>query len=353
MSFNNFKKYALVFTFAGISIITISSCMRDKPEPPKGMEQIKAEEGIPVTVSEVVPTGFTKELTYFSTISAYKETTEMSKISDKIIKINANVGDFVREGQVIMEFPSNNAAMQFDQAKAALDNAEITVKRMKELLDAGEISKQMYDNTNTQYIVSKRNYEQLNQLITIKAPFSGTIISMPYRVGDVPKVNVVLFTVALTNKMIAKVNVSDREIGLIKKGMQAEVTWNGNVYKGVVSLIGLELSPITRSFPIDIEINNPKNELKSGVTVEVKIIIADDSNVIAVDRKFIVHQDNKQYVFVQGDGVAMKREIQTGKESGVMVQITSGLQAGDKLISCCTTFLENGSKIKVESKGNK
>lgn len=353
MSFNDFKKHAIVFTLAIISVFTISACMREKTEPPKSMEQIKSDEGIPVTITEIVPTGFTKELAYFATLNAYKETTEMAKVSDKILKVNANVGAFVKEGQVIMEFPSNNPIMQYEQAKAALDNAEITVKRMKELLDAGEISKQMYDNANTQYVVSKKNYEQLNQLITVKAPFSGTIISMPFRVGDVPKVNDVLFTVALTNKMIAKVNVSDREIGFIKKGMQADVVWNGNTYKGVVSLIGLELSPITRSFPIEIDINNPKNDLKSGISVEVQIKISDDSNVIAIDRKFIINDNNKQYVFVQGDGVAIKKEIQTGKESGVMVQVTSGLQAGDKLISCCTTFLEDGTKIKVESKGTK
>lgn len=342
-------KYLL---FAGVLIVSLNSCMKEKQEPPKSMEQIKTEEGIPVTITEVMPTGFTKELAYFSTISAFKETVELAKVSDVILKINANVGDFVKEGQTIMQFPSSSPIMQFEQAKAALDNAEITFKRMKELLEAGEISKQMLDNAETQYKVSKRNYEQLNQLITVKAPISGTIISMPYRVGDVPNRDAVLFTVALTNKMIAKVNVSDREIGMIKKGMQAEVIWNGVTYKGTVSLIGLELSPTTRSFPVDIEINNPKNELKSGISVEVKIKISDESNVIVVDRKFILDEDGKKYVFVQNGDVASKREISTGKESGVLVEVVSGLQAGDQLISCCTTFLEDGAKIKVESKGN-
>src|SRR5690606_1785310 len=152
------------FAFAGVIALTMTSCLKEKQEPPKSMEQIKSAEGIPVTITEVMPTGFTKELAYFSTISAFKETVELAKVSDVILKINANVGDFVKEGQTIMQFPSSSPIMQFEQAKAALDNAEITFKRMKELLEAGEISKQMLDNAETQYKVSKRNYEQLNQL---------------------------------------------------------------------------------------------------------------------------------------------------------------------------------------------
>jgi RND family efflux transporter MFP subunit len=353
MNFSNIRNNAKVITFACFIALTLTSCLKDKPEPPKSMEQIKAADGIPVTITEIIPTGFTKELSYFSTLSGYKESVERARVSDQILKINAKVGDFVRENQVIMEFPSNNPVMQYEQAKAALDNAATTLKRMKELLDAGEISQQMVDNTNTQYIVAKRNFEQMNQIIAAKAPISGTIISMPVRVGDVPKFEAVLFTVAITNKMIAKVNISDREIGMIKKGMPADVTWNGNVYRGTVSLIGLELSPLTRSFPVEIVINNPKNELKSGITVDVSIKIADDNNVIALDRKFILDEEGKKFVFIEDGGFAKKRQISTGKESGVMVEITNGIQPGDRLISCCTTFLEDGSKIKIESMGNK
>lgn len=349
-----FSKYVTgkMLVFSILLSISVVSCMKEKAEPPKSMEQIKKEEGVPVTVSIIEKTGFTKELSYFATLNAIKESIELAKVSDKIVKINAKIGDNVREDQTIIEFPSNNPALQIEQAKAGLDNAEITLKRMKELLAAGEISQQMYDNTYTQFLVSKRNYEQLNQLIVAKAPVSGTIISMPFRVGDVPRHNDVLFTVANTSKMIAKVNVSDREIGFIKKGMPAEVIWNGKVYKGTVALIGLGLSPMTKSFPVEIEINNPGNQLLSGISVEVKIKLSDDSDLIAIDRKFILDESGKKYIFLDDNGKAAKKEIKTGRESGILVEVVSGLNIGDKLISCCTTFLENGIKIKVDNKGN-
>ncbi|MDX9789693.1 MAG: efflux RND transporter periplasmic adaptor subunit [Candidatus Kapaibacterium sp.] len=353
MNYNRFAAMLRLIVFTGAISLTLTSCLKDEKIPPKSMEQIKAEEGIPVTISEVMPTGFTKELSYFATLIPFKETVEMAKVSDKIVNIHAKVGDVVKEGQVIMEFPSSNPTLQYEQAKAALDNAEITAKRMKELLAAGEIAQQMYDNANTQYIVAKRNFEQLNQLLTIKSPASGTVITMPYRIGDVPKLGEVLFSVAMTNKMIAKVNVSDSEISYIKKGMTAEVRWNGNTYTGIVSLIGLEMSQTTRSFPIEIELNNSKNELRSGVSVEVFIRIAEENQVIAIDRKFILDESGNKFVFVENGGVAAKRQISTGKESGVMVEITSGLNAGDRLISCCTSFLEDGAKIKVETIGNR
>ncbi|MBX3042337.1 MAG: efflux RND transporter periplasmic adaptor subunit [Candidatus Kapabacteria bacterium] len=353
MNYFKFLRSGIFLLLLGTISFTFTSCMKEKVEPPKSMEQIKSEEGIPVTVIEVKTSGFSKELSYFAQLVPIKETVEISKVSDKIIKLNVSVGDYVKEGQIVMEFPSNNPALQYDQAKAALDNAEITVKRMKELLDAGEISQQMYDNTNTQYIVSKRNFEQLNQVINVKAPASGMIINLPYRAGDVPELGKVLFSVANTGKMIAKLNVSDKEIGFIKKGMEADVRWNGSIFKGRVSMIGLEMSPMTRSFPVEIELNNPKNELKSGLSVDVRIKISDESEIIAIDRKYIIDDNDKKFVFVSDNGKSVKKEVTTGKESGVMVEITGGLNVGESLISCCTTFLEDGTKIKVESKGSK
>lgn len=218
---------------------------------------------------------------------------------------------------------------------------------MKELLAAGEISQQNYDNTLTQYQIAKRNFESIDQLVNVRAPISGTVISLPYRVGDVPKHDTKLFTIAQTNKMLAKVKVSDSEIGYIKKGAPAYAKWNGQTFNGRVKDISLSIDPETKSFRVDVEIDNSKNVLKSGMTLDISIKTENKPNIISIERNLILKEGNKNYVFVDNNGIAKKKEVSLGSDFGIFTEILSGLDEGEKLINCCTTFLEDGMKIKV------
>lgn len=343
LKFISKKYYIIILSF----FVLLNSCMKEKTEPPKNLEQIRAEEGLPVEIKVIQKSEFKKELTFYSTIYGINEAFEPVKISDRIIKINTKIGDYVKEGQILIQFPKDNPNLQYEQAKSALDIAEKTLNRMKELLAAGEISQQNYDNTLTQYQIAKRNFESIDQLVNVRAPISGTVISLPYRVGDVPKHDTKLFTIAQTNKMLAKVKVSDSEIGYIKKGAPAYAKWNGQTFNGRVKDISLSIDPETKSFRVDVEIDNPKNVLKSGMTLDISIKTENKSDIISIERNLIIKEGNKNYVFVDNNGIAKKKEVSLGSDFGIFTEILSGLDEGDKLINCCTTFLEDGMKIKV------
>ncbi len=341
------KRINLIAISILIGSFIFTGCMKEEKKAPKSMDQIRAEEGLPVEINQVATSGFSKELTYFTTVSGAKESFKTAMTGDRIVKINAQVGDFVKEDDIIMEFPQNVATLQIEQAKAALDNAEKLFKRMKNLVEAGESPKINLDNAETQYIVSKRNLEQLYQLLYSRAPISGVIIEMPYRVGDVPKMGDPLFTVAQVNKMIAKINVSDEEYKFIRKGMPAIATWNGEEFRGRVTIVGLSMGDRTRSFPIEIEFDNPRNALKSGVTVDVKLKIDNDDSAIVIERKNIREDNGQKFVYVENNGKALRKVVTTGRESSNEVEITSGLNVGDKLITCCMNQLAEGIKLKV------
>ncbi len=338
-----FKLFLMMAIFLSFTM----ACQKEKALPPRSMEQIQAEDGIPVEIATIMPSDFSKELSFFATASGIKETVEYTKVKDQILSIKAKVGDYVNEGQLIMEFPTNNPSLQYEQAKVALDNAEKTYKRMKELLTIGEVSQQIYDNTQAQYLVAKQNMEALDKLVKIKAPISGTIISIPVRVGDVTSNEQALFTIAQLSKMVAKINASDREIKQIKKGMPAQVLWNGYEYKATVTDVGMEMSHYTRSFPIEITIDNPKLTLKSGVTIDVRLKVRETHNTIVIDRKLLLDEGGKNYLFLEKNGKAYKKQVTTGITSGTNIEIIDGISSGDNLITCCTSFLEDGIKVRV------
>lgn len=332
---------AIIFT-----TLFLTSCGDDKPDA-KSMDEIRKEEGIPVQVEEVKYQPFNKYLTFFSKLTGIKEATKGSIVGGKIEKINASVGDYVREKQIIVEFDTYNPGVQYEQAKSAYENLKKNYERVKALLEAGETSQANYDAIETQYIVAKRNYESVRQMLFIEAPFDGILVDIKVNVGDNVKGDVPLFTVSQTNKMRSKIWVSEKEISQFKKGMKAITEYNGQQFIGKVVEISLAMDPAKQAFFVEVEFDNPKGIIKSGVTNEIRILTYEKPNAVIIQRSLVNNDEKGSYVFVVENNKAVKKYITNGNESGLFYEVSNGLRVGDMLVVKGASQLEDGSKVKV------
>lgn len=345
---NSSNKIKLLVSFLLIATVSllINGCGKDE-QTSKSMSQIQEEEGTPVKVTEIKLQPFTKYLSYFSKLSGVKEATRGAIVGGKIEKINFKVGNFVKENQVVVQFPTDQVGAQYEQAKSAFENAQKTYERMKALLEAGETAQANYDAAETQYLVAKSNFEASKDMIFIDAPFDGYLVDLKVNEGDNVKKDSYLFTIAQLYRMKAKIWVTDNEIGLIKKGMNAEITYNNKTYKGKVTDVSLGIDPMTQAFYAEIEFPNTKMELKNGLTVEVKILVYENKNAVVIQRNLVQTDEKGSYVFVEKNGKASKRYISNGMETGIDYEIKSGLNVGDKLITQGNSQLNDGVKVNV------
>ncbi|MFP4369960.1 MAG: efflux RND transporter periplasmic adaptor subunit, partial [Candidatus Kapaibacterium sp.] len=285
---NSIYKKLIVASAFFVPVLLFVSCGEEEVKiEQKSMTEIREEDGLPVEVKTLQPQMFEKNISYFSSLHGIKESTKGAAVADRIRKINAKVGDYVKEGQVIVEFPTDNPNMQYEQAKVGFENTKKTYDRMKGLLEAGEISQQQFDNTETQYLVAKRNFEQVKEVLMVEAPISGRIVKLHHKEGDIPKMGDPLFTVAQTNQMISKIDVSDDEILNFKLGQQATAEWQDYSFNGRVSEIALATEARTNAFPVEIQFNNPENKLKSGMSITVKVKIYENPDALVVQRNLV------------------------------------------------------------------
>ena len=345
---NSSNRIKLLISFLSVAAFSLLlySCGKDD-QTSKSMSQIQSEEGIPVKVTEIKSQSFTKYLSYFSKLSGVKEATRGAIVGGKIEKINFKVGDFVKENQVVVQFPTDQIGAQYDQAKSAYENAKKTYERMKALLEAGETAQANYDASETQYLVAKSNFQAAKDMIFIDSPFDGYLVDLKVNEGDNVKNDTHLFTIAQLNRMKAKVWVTDTEIGFIKKGMNAEVTYNNKTFTGKVTDVSLGIDPMRQAFYAEIEFPNPKMELKNGLTIEVEILVYKNKNAIVIQRNLVQKDEKGSYVFVEKDGKAAKRYLTNGLDSGIDYEIKSGLNVGDKLITQGNSQLNDGVKVNV------
>ena len=342
------EKIKIIFVLMLIitTSVLINGCGKEE-EDSKSIAQIQEEEGVPVKVAEVKLQPFKKYLSYFSKLSGIKEATRSSIVSGKIEKINFKVGDFVKEDQVVIQFPEDHMAAQYEQAKSAFENVEKTYERMKALLKAGETAQANYDAAETQYLVAKSNLQASKDMIFIDSPFDGYLVDLKVNEGDNVKSETHLFTIAQLNTMKAKVWVTDKEIRLIKKGMSAEIFYNNKTYSGKVTDVSLGIDPMQQAFYAEIEFPNSNMELKNGLTVEVKILVHENNKAIVILRNLVQKDEKGVFVFVNEKGKSAKRYITSGMDSGIEYEVTGGLNKGDQLIIQGASQLEDGTKVKV------
>ncbi len=341
------KQKNFLLSLAVMAAIVFSACSEEKQETARSMEQIRNEDGVPVKVEKPVKKEFVKSMTFYAQLSGIRQTPVMGMVNDKIAKINAKVGDFVKEDQVVIEFPTDNPALQFDQAKAALDIAEKTYNRMKALLEAGETSQQNFDQAETQYLVNKRNYEQLNQLLNVESPISGTVVEMKHKVGDIVGQGKPLFTVAQLGQMKAKIWASEEEAAFIKNGMSSFILIDKDTLRGRVSEVTLTMDKDKRAFGVEILFPNPSRMLKSGVMTDIYINTYTNPETFVLKRHLINKDEKGKFVYVDLKGNAVKQYVKTGQESGVEIEITDGLDGSEMIITQGQALVEEGKKISV------
>ncbi len=341
-----FLQAALLCSIITATVI-VQSCSNGKDESSKSMGQIQAEEGIPVAVRTIQYKTFDKSLSYFAKLYGIRQTTRGALIGGRISKINCSVGQFVKKDQVVVEFPEDAPSASYDQAKTAFENSQKTYERMKVLLAAGETSQAALDGAEAKYLVDKRNYEAVRQLLFIEAQFDGVITEISVKEGDNVAAKDPLFTIAQTNEMRAKVWASDSEINRIKRGDKVTATVNGKTFYGRVIETSFGIDPKMQAFYAEVEFDNPHNKLKINQTADISILTYENTKAIVLERNLIQNDEKGDFVFIERNGVAKKQYVTYDRESEIYVEVNSGLNVNDRLITKGGEQLTDGTKVKV------
>ena len=339
-------KKSMLISFVFIGLLAIA-CGDGDAEKNKTMAQLQNEEGIPVKVKIVEPTNFNRFMSFYSTLAGYKESIAGAPIGDRIEKVLVNVGTYVKEKQVVMTFPTDNPGLQYEQAKAAFDNTEKTYLRTKTLFEAGETSQSNFEGIETKYKVDKRNIQAMEQALFVQSPISGKIVEIFVEEGTSVKAETPLFKVAQIDRLRAKFYANEEEVRNLKVGMSAEIEYLGKTYVGRISEIAIAMDTYRKGFSVEALFENSKQELTSGLTVDIRIKTYSKPNTIIVPRNIIQKENGKQFVYVINGEQADKKYITTGEEEGINTEVLSGLQKGDNLVIEGGSKLESGKKIKI------
>jgi len=348
----SFKKTALII-FAVIAVIAIAGSYRFFSAKNSKERVFQTEAVIRRDIaSSVQATGVIR-----AKIGA--EVKVGARISGRVERLYANIGDVVKKNQVIARLEQEDLKAKVDEAKmnlkvvdANLELSQKNLQRMQTLYAKDYVSKDMVDVAERDYKAAVAQENQIRETIrfnetqmsyaNIYAPISGVIASVTTQQGETvsaSSLNVPTFvTIVDLNRLEIYAYVDETDIGKIKPGLDATFTVDSfpdKDFKGKVTAIypKATIQDNVVYYITIISIENPEGKLKPDMTVNANIYLNKRENVLAVPNKSIKREGGKKVVIVIEDNKPIQKAVKTGWKDSAYTEVVEGLKEGDKVVT--------------------
>lgn len=284
---------------------------------------------------------------FTSTIQAFMENNIAPSAPGRIDRILVDVGDNVRQGQILATMD----ATQYNVTQTQLANLEADFRRIEAVYEVGGISKQEFDQAQTQLQVQRDQLTQLGTNTNLISPISGVVTQRNFDPGDVYLGTTPVLQVMQMDRVKVNASISEKYFTDVQVGKTAEIRvdiYADKTFEGKVTRIHPAIDASTRTFQVEITIPNPGKELRPGMFSRTIINFGSERGIVvedvAVQRQI---GSSEKYVYVAKDGKAVRRLVTTGRQTGDMVHITSGLEEGEQVVIAGMSRLMTGTEITI------
>lgn len=320
----------------------------NKPGNQTAQTQVVEEVAPSVAVVQVSSREVPQTATYTSTVQPYVKNNIAPQMAGRITKINAEIGDFVKKGQVLAEIDK----AQLQQAQLQLHNQEVELERLRALYNAGGLSKSDLEAIELSYNVIKTQVENLLENTVLCSPIDGVVTARNYDVGDMYAMSMPIYTVEQIKPVKLLVAISESEYNKVKKGDSVEikadalpsVTFNGKINK-----IYPTIDPSTRTFTAEVVVANNYNSLRPGMFARVTVDFGSSNNVVIPDVAVVKQQGSgERFVYILNeDGTVNYQKVLLGRRMGAEYEVLEGIQDGAKVVTGGQIRLKDGIKVTV------
>lgn len=321
----------------------------------------EVEEKKPVVKVERVDN---RDVVQIGTYTASVEPELINNIStstpNRIKEILVDEGFNVAKGQTIAILDDVNITsyeIQVANAKANLDNVKQNYDRAVTLLKIGGGTQQSVDqmqlqltNAENALAAAERTLKNVKENTVLTSPISGVVTARNYDPGDMTGA-LPIVTVAKVNPVKIIINIPESELSKISKGMPASITFDtygDEVFEGHITMVSPTVDTNTRTFGVEIGVENSKGKILPGMFGRVKLELGSANHVVVPDRAVVKQPGSaNQYVYVVHDGKVSYNLVEIGQRLGNAYELLSGVEPGDTVVVTGQTKLADGIAVEI------
>jgi len=347
---NNIKMKRILNLLVIIALaVGITACgkKQEKKEAEKKLSLVKVREVKGEEFSEV-----------FKVVGIVKPNTSAKLSSEEggiISYLTKDKGSSVRKGETVAVLKKDFDKATYDQALSQYELARDNFERAEKLYRENATTEQMYTSAKLQFNIAEKTVEMYRTRLTkgyIISPISGIVDAKYMNLGEMTSPGAPIVSIVDISRVKIEAGIPERYVTMLSKGRTVDITFDvlpEEEFTGKISYISPTLNPQSRTFDIEIVIDNKDRKLKPEMSANVFISNLDLDDAVVLERDVLVDNGDEQFVFVLENDIAKKRTITLGANADNKVLVTSGLNIGDKLIYYGFRALVDGDKVKVVS----
>ena len=281
------------------------------------------------------------------------EATEIHpEISGRVVQLNISEGRYVSKGTLLAKIYDGDLQAQLKKLQVQLQIANQNEDRSSQLLKIQGISQQDYDASllNVNNIKADIEITRTSIIKTeIRAPFNGKLGLKNISMGAFVTPATVIATIQQTDILKLDFSVPEKYTSQIKTGQLVSFTTEGSKKNYSAKIMATEsaVAQNTRSLMIRAVVQNKSTGLLPGVFAKVIMNFDPDPNSIVIPTQAVIPQARGKKVILYQGGIAKFMDVTTGLRDSATVQITSGLKAGDTVVTTGLLSVRPDSKIQV------
>ncbi len=283
----------------------------------------------------------------------------------KVTEVRVSVGDRVQRGDVLATLQSDTLRAELAQAEAALaeatanaQEAKAQSERARSLQQQGFFSNAQLSQTLAADVSAQARVQSARALVQlqnvrlsqtqVRAPDAGVISARQATVGSVVGAGTELFRLIRQGRIEWRAEVTAAEIGRIQVGAPVQVkAASGQQLQGKVRMVAPSVDAQTRNALVYVDLPAATGSARAGMYAQGEIELG-QSQALTVPQTAVVVRDGFSYVYtVGGDQKVSQLKVQTGRQSGDRIEVTSGLKADARVVASGGAFLNHGDTVRV------
>ncbi|MFO8029330.1 MAG: efflux RND transporter periplasmic adaptor subunit [Cyclonatronaceae bacterium] len=318
------------------------------------------ERRVVVETLETELRSFDEQIRITGTVEAIDDAIISAEVSGRVQSI-ADRGTRLKMGQELVSLDDRIVRSSLEIARANYELAEDALQRQEPLLRDSIISTLQYNEIRTQRDRARAQLEQAEKQLNdsrISAPFEGRVEDRMVSAGELVNPGIPVLRLVNLDKVRINAGVPERYINEIGEGSAVRVSlasYGGGVLEGEVHYAGSLIIPETRTFPVEVVMDNSDGLLKPEMVVNLAITRKVWEDVLLVPRTALVRDEDGFQLFVVNGGegerrMAEARRVVAGAASGPLIVIEEGLQHGDEVIVTGQTNVSDGDLIRIHER---
>jgi membrane fusion protein (multidrug efflux system) len=324
----------------------------------------------PVTAQQVVSDSWETRLTAVGSLSAVQGVTVTAELPGKVVEIPFAPGSPVSAGELLLRQDTSSEQALLPGTEAAVVLARSILERSRRLLIDEAVSQAEVDAAQAKYLQALADVENLRATIAkknIRAPFAGRLGIRKVNLGQMLEAGTEIVTLQSLDPIYVDFMVPQQQMLPLHPGLTVRVTTDalpGKALEGKITTISPLVEEATRNIRVQGQVRNPDELLRPGMYVNVAVVLPQRKEVLMVPITAVLYAPYSDSVFVveadtggqsqagqdQPPGKQLRQQfVRLGEKRGDFVEVLSGLQAGETVVTTGVFKLRNKQAVVVDN----